>query len=69
MSSALRPGIVGLGLIGLIASGCVDVVAVDGLRYVDRQEKRFTVQGKPELTVSTFDGPIEVATPSRTYCS
>jgi hypothetical protein len=60
MSSALRPGIVGLSLVGVFASGCVDVVAVDGLRYVDRQEKRFAVQGKPELTVSTFDGPIEV---------
>ena len=60
MSSALRSGIVGLSLIGLFASACVDVVAVDGLRYVDRQEKRFTVQGKPELTISTFDGPIEV---------
>ncbi len=30
------------------------------MRYVDRQEKRFTVQGRPELRVSTFDGPIEV---------
>jgi hypothetical protein len=38
MSSALWPGIVGLSLIGLFASACVDVVAVDGLRYVDREE-------------------------------
>ncbi len=49
------------GLTAVVASACVvDVGAVDGLRYVDRQEKRFTVQGKPELTVSTFDGSIEV---------
>ncbi len=60
MSPAFRPVLVGLAVIGLVASACVDVVAVDGMRYVDRQEKRFTVQGRPELRVSTFDGPIEV---------
>jgi hypothetical protein len=60
MSSAFRPVFVGLALTALATSACVDVGAVDGMRYVDRQEKRFTVQGKPELKVSTFDGPIEV---------
>jgi hypothetical protein len=59
MSSAFRPGHAAV-LTAALAGGCVDVVAVDGLRHVDRQEKRFTVQGKPELTVSTFDGSIEV---------
>ena len=59
MSSAFRTSLASLAL-AVCASGCVDVVAVDGVHYVDRQEKRFTVQGKPELTVSTFDGSIEV---------
>ena len=61
MSPAFRPACVGLALTALVTSACVvDVGAVDGMRYVDRQEKRFTVQGKPELRVSTFDGSIEV---------
>ena len=60
MYSALRPGFVALTVLAAAAAGCVDVVAIDGSRYVDTQEKRFTVQGKPDLTVSTFDGPIEV---------
>jgi putative adhesin len=61
MSPAFRPACVGLALAALVTSACVvDVGAIDGMRYVDRQEKRFTVQGRPELKVSTFDGPIEV---------
>ena len=61
MSPAFRPVFVGLALAALATSGCVvDAGAIDGTRYVDRQEKRFTVQGKPELKISTFDGSIEV---------
>jgi hypothetical protein len=60
MYSPLRPGFVGFTLLAAAAAGCVDVVAGDGIRYVDTQEKRFTVLGKPDVTVSTFDGPIEV---------
>jgi hypothetical protein len=60
MSPSLRPTLAALALVAGTAGGCVEVSAVDGLRYVDRQEKRFTVQGRPELTVSTFDGSIEV---------
>lgn len=59
MSSAFRTSFASLA-VAVCASGCIDVVALDGVHYVDRQEKRFTVQGKPELTVSTFDGSIEV---------
>jgi DUF4097 and DUF4098 domain-containing protein YvlB len=60
MSPSFRPDLAALALIACAVAGCVDVSAIDGLRYVDRQEKRFTVQGRPELTVSTFDGSIEV---------
>jgi hypothetical protein len=60
MSSTCRTSFAGLALAAACASGCVDVIAVDGVHYVDRQEKRFTVQGRPQLTVSTFDGSIEV---------
>src|SRR5262245_25600385 len=61
MSPAFRPAFVNLALMALATSGCVvGVDAVDGMRYVDRQEKRFTVQGRPELRLSTFDGSIEI---------
>jgi DUF4097 and DUF4098 domain-containing protein YvlB len=51
-----------LSLLAALATGvgCVDVVAIDGPRYVEREERRFTVTGKPELTLATFDGSIEV---------
>src|SRR5436190_6710481 len=58
-SMDFRPGFVGFTVLAAAAAGCVEVVG-DSLRYVDTQEKRFTVQGRPDLTLSTFDGPIEV---------
>src|SRR5262245_32998602 len=55
-----RPGFVGFTVLtAAAAAGCVEV-AGDGIRYVDTQEKRFAVDGRPDLTLSTFDGPIEV---------
>jgi len=42
----------------LVASGCVIVDA--DFKQVVRDDKHFTVNGKPDLTLSTFDGPIEV---------
>lgn len=47
-------------LTALLGSGCIDLVGADMGRYVEREEKRFTVSGRPELVVSTFDGAIEV---------
>jgi DUF4097 and DUF4098 domain-containing protein YvlB len=45
----------------LTCSGCVDIIGarVDN-RYVEREEKRFTTTGKPEVSLSTFDGSIEI---------
>jgi hypothetical protein len=60
MLSSFRPGVAGLMLAAAAGTGCVEVVAVDGIHYIDRQEKRFTVESRPDLTVSTFDGSIEV---------
>src|SRR5256885_4150299 len=42
------------------ATGCVDIVGADLGRYTEREEKHFTVSGTPQLTVSTFDGSIEI---------
>ena len=46
----------------LAASGCVDIIgSVDVTsKYVERDEKHFTVTGKPDVVLSTFDGSIEI---------
>ena len=46
----------------LVTPGCVDIVGSDfGMaRYVEREEKRFSSSGKPEVVLSTFDGAIEI---------
>jgi hypothetical protein len=42
-------------------SACVDIVGARAdNKYVEREEKRFTVGAKPEVAVSTFDGAIEI---------
>ena len=44
----------------LSSAACVDIVGADMGRYTEREEKRFKVDGRPDLAVSTFDGSIEV---------
>jgi len=44
----------------LAAPGCVDIVGADLGHYTEREEKRFTVSGTPDVTLGTFDGSIEV---------
>ncbi len=51
-----------LALVAVVStSACVDLVGqrVDN-RYVARGEKRFTTSAKPEVSLSTFDGAIEI---------
>src|SRR5688500_6993064 len=60
MSSRSSHAATGIFALAAVCSGCAEVVAVDGNRYVDRLEKRFEVTGRPELTLSTFDGSVEV---------
>ena len=40
-----------------LASGCV---VVDSQEHIARDEKRFTVNGTPDLRLTTFDGAIEI---------
>lgn len=47
-----------------VATGCVNMAGDLG-RYVERDEKRFTVDGKPEVVLSTFDGSIEIRSSDR----
>lgn len=49
-------------LLSLAAPGCVDIVGADLGRYIERDEKRFTTTGKPDVTLATFDGSIEIRT-------
>lgn len=45
----------------LACPACVDIVGANiDNRYVERDEKRFSVSGKPEVVLSTFDGSIEI---------
>lgn len=50
----------------LFCSGCIDIVGADLGRYVEREEKHFSVSGKPDLVLRTFDGSIEIRPWSRT---
>ena len=40
--------------------GCIDIVGADLGKYVEREEKHFAVAGKPDVSLSTFDGAIEI---------
>lgn len=42
---------------GSLLCGCV---VVDSQGHINREEKRFTVNGAPELHLTTYDGPIEI---------
>ena len=60
MKTVLRAGVVALaGFACAPLAGCV-VVGVDSQGQIVRDEKRFPVDGVPDLHLSTFDGAIEV---------
>jgi hypothetical protein len=56
MTLFLRAGTVVLA--GAVAAGCV--ASVDSQGQIIREEKRFSVDGPPDLHLDTFDGPIEI---------
>ena len=59
---SLNQSSISLGLlatVGALAAGCVNISAGGG-RYVDREEKRFSVEGKPDIKLRTQDGSIEI---------
>jgi DUF4097 and DUF4098 domain-containing protein YvlB len=58
---ALRATLATGALAALLAGpGCVEIVGADLGKYVERDEKHFPVAGKPDVTLSTFDGSIEI---------
>jgi len=55
------PGYLALLLgVAAVSSSCVFSLDSDAVRETARVEKRFTVTGTPDLSLITFDGPIEV---------
>ncbi len=61
MPDEIRLGLLVSAAAVLLTTGaCVDIVGADFQRYVDRQEKQFNVTGKPDVSLTTFDGAIEV---------
>jgi DUF4097 and DUF4098 domain-containing protein YvlB len=56
----VRSAFFALATAALVTGGCIDLVGADVGRYTDREEKRFSVEGRPVVSVSTFDGSIEV---------
>jgi DUF4097 and DUF4098 domain-containing protein YvlB len=44
----------------LVAPGCVEIIGADLNKYVERDEKHFPVSGKPDVSLATFDGSIEI---------
>jgi hypothetical protein len=53
----------GLGVVPVVlaaTTACGGPVGASGARHVEREERRFTVAGRPQVDVSTFDGSIEI---------
>ena len=47
----------------VVGPACIDTLGA--ARYAEREEKRFTVSGKPDVSLSTFDGSIEIRSTDR----
>jgi Toastrack DUF4097 len=62
LAGSLRtPFVAGAVALAAAGVGCIDIVATGaGLAYTEREEKRFPVEGRPEVQLSTFDGSIDV---------
>jgi putative adhesin len=59
-TESFRAPLLAVTALATTGAGCVDIVATGGIGYVEREEKRFSVEGRPEVALSTFDGAIEV---------
>lgn len=61
LPSEIRLGLLtGAAVVLVTAGACVDIVGADLPRYVEREEKHFTVTGKADVSLATFDGAIEI---------
>src|SRR5262249_601512 len=60
MSTSARFALPVLVAAVLAGPACIDIVGADLGRYVDRDEKHFSVSGTPNVSLKTFDGSIEI---------
>jgi DUF4097 and DUF4098 domain-containing protein YvlB len=44
----------------LVGPACIEITGADFKAHVERDEKHFSVSGKPEVVLKTFDGSVEV---------
>lgn len=58
---ALRAAAVAGAFAALLAgAGCVEIAGSDFGKHVEREDKHFSVTGKADVVLSTFDGSIEI---------
>jgi DUF4097 and DUF4098 domain-containing protein YvlB len=58
---ALRAAGLAGALVALLAgAGCVEIIGSDLGKYVEREDKHFSISGKADVVLSTFDGSIEI---------
>src|SRR5437867_5957556 len=56
----VRVSVLATGLAVVLAGpGCIEISG-SNFHYTEREDKHFTITGKAEVTVSTFDGSIQV---------
>lgn len=67
MPDSMRPlaAAAAVALAVLVAGPACIVIGADQARVVESVDKHFAVTGKPDVTLSTFDGSIEVRTSDR----
>ena len=58
--SATAVAAVALAALVVAGPACVNMVGANMDDYVEREEKHFSVAGKPDVSLRTFDGAIEV---------
>jgi DUF4097 and DUF4098 domain-containing protein YvlB len=65
MSTPIRLQFAGAAVAAVMVAGpaCVQITGL--AQFVDREEKRFTVSGKPSVSLSTFDGAIDIRASDR----
>lgn len=51
-------GVIPAALVAALSAGCT--VQVDNQGYIEREDRRFTVDGVADLDVSTFEGAVEI---------
>jgi DUF4097 and DUF4098 domain-containing protein YvlB len=57
-SASRHSSVVPALLLALASSACA--INLDAARVTDREERRFTVSGKPEIVLTTFDGAVDI---------